>query len=113
METGDYVQLGYWSTIEVDVGIICACLPAVRKLLRGVFPDVFASTVRSGAKTPSYPHTRSALSGGGNRFIKDEEYELHHRDAALEEGDAMPLVQVTTEVQVTSHSVTPKDRQVN
>lgn len=116
METGDYVQLGYWSTIEVDVGIICACLPAVRKLLRGVFPNTFASTVRSGAKTPGYSHTRSAQSGGGNRFIKNEEYELQQRDAALEEGDAMPLVQVTTEVQVTSHAATPKlpdDRQFN
>ncbi|RAO64886.1 uncharacterized protein BHQ10_000898 [Talaromyces amestolkiae] len=105
--TWDYVQLGYWSTIEVDVGIICACLPAVRKLLRGVFPNVFASTVHSGAKTPAYSHTRSAQSGGGKRFIKNGEYELHHRDAALEEGDAMPLVQLVPYTLIEIHLLVP------
>lgn len=112
MATGDYVQLGYWSTIEVDVGIICACLPAIRKLLRGCFPDMFASSVGSVAKTPSCSQ-RSAASGPINRFNKNERYELHHRDAALEEGDVMPLVQVTREVKVTSHSVTSKDQQLD
>lgn len=41
---GDYVGVGYWSTIEVDVGIICACLPAIRSLLRGCWPTMFGDT---------------------------------------------------------------------
>jgi hypothetical protein len=42
--TEDYVEVGYWSTIEVPVGIICACLPAVRSLFSKVFPRVFGTT---------------------------------------------------------------------
>ncbi|KAB5522976.1 CFEM domain-containing protein [Coniochaeta sp. 2T2.1] len=46
--TQDYVEVGYWSTIEVPVGIICACMPAVRSLFSLVFPKVF-STSRKGS----------------------------------------------------------------
>lgn len=35
------MPLGYWSTIEVHVGIICACLPAIRTILRKLWPSVF------------------------------------------------------------------------
>ncbi|KAH8904863.1 hypothetical protein BR93DRAFT_938950 [Coniochaeta sp. PMI_546] len=46
--TQDYVETGYWSTIEVPVGIICACMPAVRSLFSLFFPKVF-STSRKGS----------------------------------------------------------------
>ncbi|KAL0261584.1 hypothetical protein SLS55_003014 [Diplodia seriata] len=36
--TWDYVPIGYWSTIEVHAGILCACLPAVRALVYKCFP---------------------------------------------------------------------------
>ncbi|KAE8376829.1 hypothetical protein BDV26DRAFT_305352 [Aspergillus bertholletiae] len=42
--TWDYVQVGYWSTIEVHVGIICACLPAIRSLLTRICPNIFGDT---------------------------------------------------------------------
>ena len=32
--TGDYVPIGYWSTVEVHVSVICACLPALPSLFR-------------------------------------------------------------------------------
>lgn len=35
---------GYWSVIEIDVGIFCLCLPALRSLLGRLFPSVFGST---------------------------------------------------------------------
>jgi len=38
------VSVGYWSTIECDVGVICACLPAIRSLLRRVAPGLFGDT---------------------------------------------------------------------
>ncbi|EED17823.1 integral membrane protein, putative [Talaromyces stipitatus ATCC 10500] len=97
--TWDYVELGYWSTIEVDVGIICACLPAIRKLLWKIFPNTLGSAVRRGAKTPNYYEQRSGHSGG---MIRE------NRRATLEDGDAFPLVEVTTLVEVTSHTELPK-----
>ncbi|KAJ5726071.1 uncharacterized protein N7483_007428 [Penicillium malachiteum] len=42
--TWDYVSIGYWSTIECDVGVICACLPAIRSLLRRLSPGLFGDT---------------------------------------------------------------------
>ncbi|GJC80387.1 hypothetical protein ColLi_03225 [Colletotrichum liriopes] len=44
----DYVEVGYWSTIEVPVGIICASMPAIRSLFSLVFPKVFGTTQRGG-----------------------------------------------------------------
>ena len=37
--TWDYTPIGYWSTLEVHVGVIIACLPAVRSLQRRIFPS--------------------------------------------------------------------------
>ncbi|KAI1852284.1 hypothetical protein JX265_006334 [Neoarthrinium moseri] len=44
--TQDYVEVGYWSTIEVPVGVICACMPAIRSLFSQVFPAIFGTTRR-------------------------------------------------------------------
>lgn len=43
---GDYVRVGYWSTIEIHVGVICACLPALRSLLRRLWPSAFGDTAK-------------------------------------------------------------------
>ncbi|KAK0661926.1 hypothetical protein DIS24_g2275 [Lasiodiplodia hormozganensis] len=51
--TWDYCDGGYWSIIEVDVGIICTCMPAIRKLLGQVIPKVFGSTHKATADDPS------------------------------------------------------------
>lgn len=42
----DYVEVGYWSTIEAPVGVICACMPAIRSLFSLVFPRMFGTTQR-------------------------------------------------------------------
>ncbi|KAI1491996.1 hypothetical protein F5X96DRAFT_692524 [Biscogniauxia mediterranea] len=42
--TQDYVEVGYWSTIEVPVGVMCACMPAIRSLFSLVFPKMFGTT---------------------------------------------------------------------
>ncbi|EOD52794.1 putative cfem domain-containing protein [Neofusicoccum parvum UCRNP2] len=41
--TWDYVPIGYWSTIEVHAGILCACLPAMRALLYKCCPALAGS----------------------------------------------------------------------
>jgi hypothetical protein len=37
-EAGDYVPVGYWSTVEVHVSVICACLPTLPFLFRRIIP---------------------------------------------------------------------------
>ncbi|RYP63124.1 hypothetical protein DL771_009418 [Monosporascus sp. 5C6A] len=56
--TQDFVEIGYMSTIEVPVGIVCACLPAIRSLCGAALPRVFGSTAGGSTK-------RSSTGGGG------------------------------------------------
>ncbi|KAI1878992.1 hypothetical protein JX265_003169 [Neoarthrinium moseri] len=37
--TQSYVEVGYWSIMEISVGIVCACMPATRSLLRRGSPS--------------------------------------------------------------------------
>lgn len=50
----DYVAVGYWSTIEVPVAVICACMPAIRSLLGRMFPTVFGTTRKTGSGYKNY-----------------------------------------------------------
>ncbi|EPS29322.1 hypothetical protein POX_f08366 [Penicillium oxalicum] len=62
--TWDYVAVGYWSTIECDVGVICACLPAIRSLLRHAAPGVFGDTEQNKSYgTGSHGRGNSRLDG--------------------------------------------------
>lgn len=75
---GDYVTVGYWSTVECDVGVICACLPAIRSLLRQAAPGMFGDT----EQTKSYgmnSHTRgnSRLDGSINVQGKGESRQFY------------------------------------
>ncbi|CZR68873.1 related to integral membrane protein PTH11 [Phialocephala subalpina] len=42
--TWDNVPVGYWSTMEINVGIICSCMPSIRLLLIRAFPKVMSTT---------------------------------------------------------------------
>lgn len=45
--TWDNYNIHFWSTIEINVGIMCACMPALRQILVWLFPVVFGgSTLR-------------------------------------------------------------------
>lgn len=61
--TWDYTPIGYWSTLEVHVGIITACLPAVRSLQRRVLPSSGTS-----AGYPNVSVKTSYYCKGGSPF---------------------------------------------
>ncbi|KAK2016002.1 CFEM domain-containing protein [Colletotrichum eremochloae] len=42
--TWDYTEAAFWSTIELHVGIICACLPSLRSLFMALGVKVLGST---------------------------------------------------------------------
>ncbi|KAK6842793.1 hypothetical protein PG990_005268 [Apiospora arundinis] len=83
--TQDYVEVGYWSTIEVPVGIICACMPAIRSLFSLVFPKVFGTTrgdkssyalnsFAAGSKLSSGNKLKSQASTGGTQIKVKQEW---------------------------------------
>lgn len=57
--TWDYTPVGYWSTLEVHIGILIACLPALRALQHRLFP--------SSKKNASYYNSPAAAYGYGSR----------------------------------------------
>lgn len=71
--TWDNLRVSQWSTIEINVGIICACMPTLRLILLKFFPAL-SSTTRSyyGAGKSSFgdhygsrAYQRSQKGGGG------------------------------------------------
>ena len=81
----DGVPFGYWSSIELHVGIICACMPALYSLFKHYFPQVFSGTVQ-GKSTKGSNTGRSS----GNRTP------VIHMDLRKDEnkGDFHPLVDI-------------------
>ncbi|OJD15152.1 hypothetical protein AJ78_04577 [Emergomyces pasteurianus Ep9510] len=47
------IPVSIWSTIEINTGIICSCLPMIRQPLSILFPNLFSNSDRSGSKQPS------------------------------------------------------------
>ncbi|KAI4860998.1 hypothetical protein F4820DRAFT_83025 [Hypoxylon rubiginosum] len=75
--TQDYVEVGYWSTIEVPVGIICACMPAVRSLFSLALPKLFGTTRATltsnfGSHGPSSSGNRLGVDSKNKISVKQE-----------------------------------------
>ncbi|KAL3474065.1 integral membrane protein [Aspergillus californicus] len=71
--TWDNAAGGYWSVIEVDVGLFCLCMPAMRSLLGRLFPSVFGSTKgnTSAGNTGSRPkRSRTTDPGPSSSFVQ-------------------------------------------
>lgn len=62
--TFDNPPAATWSSIEINVGLICASLPALRQLLSQLFPSVFSSSLRA---SKYYPQAGYYRSGDSNR----------------------------------------------
>lgn len=67
----DFIPIGLWSIIEACVGIICACLPAVRALLGTILPKLFGATAVSAAKSGGSTGGSTGASGSQIR-VKSE-----------------------------------------
>lgn len=63
----DNLEVSQWSTIEVNVGIICASMPTLRLLLLKVFPALSGSTRAYGGyhSSRSWGDKSAAMSGAG------------------------------------------------
>ncbi|KXT15520.1 hypothetical protein AC579_3383 [Pseudocercospora musae] len=64
--TWDYTAVGYWSTIELHVSVVCACMPAIRSLLRRSIPTIMGqSTTKTGDRGASTGRSGGSRTGGG------------------------------------------------
>lgn len=58
-----HIPVAYWSVLEAFVSIICCCLPAVRSILRRLFPGCFGSTNENTGSATSYRMSRGTPVG--------------------------------------------------
>ncbi|KAG5995234.1 hypothetical protein E4U43_003074 [Claviceps pusilla] len=63
--TWDLWYTAWWSTIEINVGLICVCLPTVRVLLMRMWPNVFGSNTTHSTtwSTRSQPFMAGQMAG--------------------------------------------------
>ncbi|KAJ1324311.1 CFEM domain-containing protein [Microdochium nivale] len=61
--TMDFVDISVWSTVEISVGIICACMPALRSLLSLAMPSAFGITEQRQSASPAGESGKSGKSG--------------------------------------------------
>lgn len=69
--TWDQYDVSNWSTIEINVGIICACLPTLRLILVRMFPRQLATTKYSGNKY--YANQGKSTPRSRSRTVGDDE----------------------------------------
>lgn len=61
--TWEFFDVALWSDIEINVGLMCTCMPSLRLLLVRLFPKVLGTTQRYYAK----------YSNSGNKSAHDRE----------------------------------------
>lgn len=87
--TWDYFEAGYWSLLEIDVSIICGCMPAHRLLLSRLWPKV-KLTFNS---TKGLPATSSAFSAGLGSSSTDKKIgNISVKPKVDDASDFVPLV---------------------
>jgi hypothetical protein len=91
--TWDYLPIGYWSAVESHVGVMVACLPAIRSLQRSIRDKLFPKPVtatsyyeddtKQSSKKASRKDSHSRIFSSLGRsqvdkedFVRLDEYEM-------------------------------------
>jgi hypothetical protein len=94
----DYYSIGYWSIVEVNLGVICACMPSIRVLLSSIFSRpaggadehvAFQSTEQS----PAVARLDRDLSDGIHR-TKSYSYSIEYNPKPTRGRDGLRFVQL-------------------
>jgi hypothetical protein len=64
--TWDNLSVSQWSTVEINIGIICACMPSLRILLVRLFPKLLGSTNQHSGAQYYANNKHSIHQSGGN-----------------------------------------------
>ncbi|PHH72014.1 hypothetical protein CDD80_4829 [Ophiocordyceps camponoti-rufipedis] len=88
--TWDFFDVGIWSTVEINVGIMCVCMPSLRLLLMRLIPWLSTSNsrTRTYAQSGLYPKSRPKV--GPNQILQSTTYAVEYGDK--EDGDDMRVV---------------------
>ncbi|TDZ33861.1 Satratoxin biosynthesis SC1 cluster protein 4 [Colletotrichum spinosum] len=118
--TWDQYGVAIWSTVEINTGIICACMPSVRIILVQLFPRLMGTTRRGTSAAAKYyiqsSGNHGAGAGGGrsrNRTLGNEakirtvDRDSSSMSAAAAAGGGSPKgIMYTKEYEVNYHDET-------
>ena len=65
--TYDQIDVSIWSTVEINIGIICTCLPAIRLFLVRRFPVLGGGSSHKTSGYQNYPDSYANKSGANSR----------------------------------------------
>jgi len=86
------VSIGYWSTIEVHVSVICACLPSIRALFKHYFPALIGTqrgtSIASKSPFASLSNKKPDIEKGGSH--------VSSRPKDKDTDDFIPLVDIVS-----------------
>lgn len=85
--SGHYRSVGYWSTSELNLAVICACMPGISSLISFVLPRVKGDTTRGASKGTGYGTGNSS----GPSYVKRSRSSREFFDKA--DKDFIPLVE--------------------
>lgn len=90
----EFFDVSVWSSIEICVGIMCACLPTIRLLLVKLFPVLSGSSARSRNKYYNYGsgnELRNISQGDKARNVNPASSSTVHspRSETFEQGDGI------------------------
>ncbi|RMY79527.1 hypothetical protein D0864_09078 [Hortaea werneckii] len=94
--TYHYKSVGYWSTAELDLAVICACMPAIRLLIKWAMPRLVGDTTRAGTPAP-FSSGGYATGQSGLSYEKKSRGSRPSRDlmkSDRDDKDFIPLVNV-------------------
>lgn len=105
------------SMVEINVGIICSCLPVMRPLLIRFFPAVFGSHASSGVNPIRRADGKDTFGAARKKVIRNWDYlstvkgthagetahdvESLHEEPKHDNGSAEPAIMMATEYSVT------------
>jgi hypothetical protein len=92
--TWDYFEAGYWSLLEIDVSIICGCMPAHRLLVARLWP-MMKSSFHSG-KNSSANSSAFSAGVGSNATRYKKTVNISVKPKTEDAGDFVPLVDLET-----------------
>jgi hypothetical protein len=92
--TYDNPPAATWSSVEINVGIICSCLPLLRPLLTRFLPNIFTTRVRTDNLGPKRYAT--IQSTHGSKFGRSRDGESIEMGKHEYDGD----IQVVTDISV-------------
>ena len=106
--TYDNVGAATWSAIELNVGIMCSCVPAMRPVINLIFPRLLSSTRRD--------HTSDPYPRGASYYRNDSIVELSqvgkvHSDVSRDDAVSFDAVHAPGAIRVKQEwSITEREQ---